>query len=146
MSPGASAIVLLINAAAGVAVLALAVRYFRLWTRSHASGAGISLVDLITMTLRRVNPAVIVDARAVAARAGIAHEFSVRDMQAHYLAGGNVAKVVNALIVAKAAGIPLSWDEAAARDLAAGKILPDGLRYPAGAPVRKAGRDTKPTV
>jgi len=68
------------------------------------------------MRLRRVPPATIVTTRISAVKAGIA--ISLNDLEAHYLAGGNVVRVVNAMISADEANIPLPFKRAAAIDLA----------------------------
>jgi uncharacterized protein YqfA (UPF0365 family) len=73
------------------------------------------------MRLRRVPPATIVIARISAVKAGI--ELSVNDLEAHYLAGGNVTRVVNAMISADKANIPLPFQRAAAIDLAGRNVL-----------------------
>ena len=74
------------------------------------------LFTLIAMRLRRVPPATIVTTRISAVKAGIA--ISLNDLEAHYLAGGNVVRVVNAMISADEANIPLPFKRAAAIDLA----------------------------
>ncbi len=110
-----------------VALLALGAclvvsRYFALWLRGYVTRARISLPSLVFMSLRNINPRVIVDCRIMAVQAGVA-EFSTADMEAHYLAGGNVPRVILALIVAHRAGIPLDWNTAVAIDLAGRNIL-----------------------
>jgi len=103
--------------------LLLVARFFRLWIQSYTTGAGIGFFNLIGMKLRRVEPADIVGARVMGVQAGIAHEFSVRDMEAHYLAGGRVKNVVAALVAADRADIPLTWKKATAIDLAGRDIV-----------------------
>ena len=73
------------------------------------------------MSLRKVNPTIIVNARITALKAGIPVE--TNDLEAHYLAGGNVIRVVQALIVANKANMELSWKQATAIDLAGRDIL-----------------------
>lgn len=92
----------------------------RLWVAAWASGAYVGLTTLIGMRLRRVPPSVIVTARISAVKAGLS--VSVDELEAHYLAGGDVARVVNALISADKANIPLPFKRAAAIDLA-GRVL-----------------------
>jgi uncharacterized protein YqfA (UPF0365 family) len=92
-----------------------------LWISAWASGAYVGLFTLIAMRLRRVPPATIVIARISAVKAGI--ELSVNDLEAHYLAGGNVTRVVNAMISADKANIPLPFQRAAAIDLAGRNVL-----------------------
>ena len=102
-------------------LVAVMARYVNLWVQSIASGAGISLLHLIGMKLRSVNPDTIVRARvmAVQARLNVTRE----DLEAHYLAGGNVPRVMRALISATRADLPLDFRRAAAIDLAGGDNL-----------------------
>ncbi len=87
-----------------------------LWISAIASGVKVSILDLIGMRLRRVAPAKIVLALIKATKAGLI--IKVNQLEAHYLAGGNVDDVVNALIAAERAGIALSFEQASAIDLA----------------------------
>ena len=77
-------------------VLAVFARYFRLWIQSVTTGAGIGIFDLLGMTFRKVNPAVIVRSKIMAVQAGIGDEQGVtsKALEAHYLAGGNVPLVI----------------------------------------------------
>lgn len=89
----------------------------RLWLTAYFSGVRIKLVrDLVGMRLRNVPPAVIVKPLITAHKAGIYLE--TPQLEAHYLAGGQVQKVVNALISADKANIDLSFERATAIDLA----------------------------
>jgi uncharacterized protein YqfA (UPF0365 family) len=94
------------------AILALVfVLYFvpvPLWIAAWSSGAYVALFTLIGMRLRRVPPAVIVNARISAVKAGL-EGVSINDLEAHYLAGGNVVRVVNALISADKANITMPF-------------------------------------
>ncbi len=92
-----------------------------LWIAAWASGAYVGLMTLIAMRLRRVPPGVIVTARISSVKAGI--DISINDLEAHYLAGGNVVRVVNAMISADKANIPLPFKRAAAIDLAGRNVL-----------------------
>jgi len=92
-----------------------------LWIAAWASGAYVGLFTLIGMRLRRVPPSVIVTARISAVKAGL--DISVNDLEAHYLAGGNVVNVVMALISADKANIPMAFKRAAAIDLAGRDVL-----------------------
>jgi uncharacterized protein YqfA (UPF0365 family) len=109
-----------------VAVVAVAiVLYFipmRLWIAAWASGAYVGLLTLIGMRLRRVPPATIVTARISAVKAGLT-TITVDDLEAHYLAGGNVVRVVNSLISADKANIEMPFKRAAAIDLAGRDVL-----------------------
>ncbi len=93
----------------------------RLWLAARFSGAHVGLFTLIGMRFRRVPPKMVVEPRIAAVRAGI--ELDVPSLESHYLAGGNVNKVVNALISADKAGIDLSFQRAAAIDLAGRDVL-----------------------
>jgi len=93
----------------------------RLWIAALASGAGVSIAKLIAMRLRRVPPAMIVNPRISAVKAGI--DVSTDMLEAHLLAGGNVERVVFALISADKARINLTFSDAAAIDLAGRDVL-----------------------
>ncbi|MFN3325618.1 MAG: flotillin-like protein FloA [Bryobacteraceae bacterium] len=92
-----------------------------LWIAAWSSGAYVGLLTLIGMRLRRVPPSTIVIARISAVKAGL--NISIDDLEAHYLAGGNVTRVVNALISADKANIAMSFQRAAAIDLAGRDVL-----------------------
>ena len=95
--------------------------FFKVWIRALASGARVSIGSLIGMKLRKVSPLIIVDARIMAVKAGL--DVSTNDLETHYLAGGNVNKVVQALIAADKANIELVFKRAAAIDLAGRDVL-----------------------
>ena len=86
-----------------------------------------TLLSLIGMSLRRVNTRVIVQGKIMAMQAGIGTEsetgVTTRRLEAHYLAGGNVPKVIRAIIAAHRADIDLDFDRAAAIDLAGRDVL-----------------------
>jgi len=92
-----------------------------LWIAAWASGAYVGLFTLVGMRLRRIPPNTVVMARISAVKAGL--ELSVNDLEAHFLAGGNVVRVVNAMISADKANIPLPFKRAAAIDLAGRNVL-----------------------
>ena len=87
-----------------------------LWISALASGVKIGMFDLIGMRLRRVRPAKIVYPMIKATKAGLTTK--VNQLEAHFLAGGNVDNVVNALIAAERAQIALTFEQASAIDLA----------------------------
>lgn len=101
-------------------------KYFKLWLRAFVTRARINPATLVFMSLRKVNPNTIVDAKISAVQAGLA-EISTGGLEAHYLAGGNVQRVVRALIAAHRARIDLDWDTASAIDLAGRDVL-DAVR------------------
>ncbi|MDX1428958.1 MAG: flotillin-like protein FloA [Rhodothermales bacterium] len=88
-----------------------------LWVTAFFSGVRLKLVrDLVGMRLRKVPPALVVRTMITGHKAGLSLE--TPQLEAHYLAGGEVQKVVNALISADKANIDLSFEQAAAIDLA----------------------------
>ncbi len=88
-----------------------------LWIAAVAAGVPLRIFELIGMRLRRVNPNVIVRGLISSHKAGLT--VSTADLEAHYLAGGNVLNVISALIAAdKARNITLDFAQAAAIDLA----------------------------
>jgi uncharacterized protein YqfA (UPF0365 family) len=101
-------------------------RYANLYVRSVLTHAGVGLLDMVAMSLRRVNPATIVNARVNLVQARVS-DIDKRDLEAHFLAGGNVERVVRALIAADRAGIGLDFRTAASIDLA-GRDLLDAVR------------------
>ena len=89
---------------------------FGLWLTAFFSGVRVSFFTLFGMRFRRVNPREIVLPIIAAHKAGLS--LTINDLESHYLAGGNVSRVVNALISADKAGIPLTFKQATAIDLA----------------------------
>jgi uncharacterized protein YqfA (UPF0365 family) len=96
-------------------------RYVNLWVQAWLSDAHVSFFSLIGMQLRKVDPKSIVLARIQSVKAGL--DVSTNQLETHYLAGGRVRSVVNALIAAHRAKIELPWDTACAIDLAGRDIL-----------------------
>lgn len=93
-----------------------------LWVSALSAGVHVRIFsDLVGMRLRKVPPDVIVRAKITAFKAGI--PVDIPKLEAHYLAGGNVPKVVAALISASKANIELNFDRAAAIDLAGRDVL-----------------------
>ena len=92
-----------------------------LWISALSSRVSISLFDLVGMRLRRVQPRMIVLPLIKGTKAGL--NLNVNQLEAHYLAGGNVDNVVDALIAAHRAQILLSFEQAAAIDLAGRNVL-----------------------
>jgi uncharacterized protein YqfA (UPF0365 family) len=114
-------VILVVLAIVALVVLAIIWNFINIYIRALVSGASVSLVDLIGMRLRGINPAAIVDARIQAVRAGL--DVATAQMESHVLARGNVQRVVNAMIAASKANIQLSWNTATAIDLAGRDIL-----------------------
>lgn len=105
--------------------LAVFAQFASLWLQCKMTRAGISLVNLITMRFRKVNPAVIVRSMIMAVQAGLTKNYPINreKLEAHYLAGGNVPNVIRALVAAQRAEIDLNWQTAQAIDLAGRDIL-----------------------
>ncbi len=110
---------------AGLVIAMLVMAFFRLWLQALLSGAHVGFVNLVAMRLRKVSPGVIVDARIRAAKAGI--DIDTDKLEAHYLARGDVLRVVMALIAASKANIKLGFEMASAIDLA-GRDVFDAVR------------------
>lgn len=92
-----------------------------LYIQSVASNATVGIFSIVFMRIRKVNPQVIVNARITAKKAGL--DIPADKLEAHYLAGGHVMRVITALIAANKAAIPLSFDRACAIDLAGRDVL-----------------------
>ena len=108
-----------------IVVVALVIFFYLvpvgLWISALAAGVKVSITTLIGMRLRRVEPASIILPLIKATKAGL--DLDVGLLEAHYLAGGNVDRVVNSLIAAERAGIPLSFERSCAIDLAGRNVL-----------------------
>src|SRR3989440_12978085 len=100
---------------------AIIAQFLGLYIRAYVSGARVSLFELIGMRLRKVNSTVIVNARIQASRAGL--HIAQTEMESHLLAGGDVQRVIAAMIAANKANIALDWKTATAIDLAGRDIL-----------------------
>lgn len=115
----------LIYVVLGLALLVLFllfVRYANLFVRSLLTKANIGLFDMVAMSLRKVPPSQIVDARVMLVQARL-DNIDRRDLEAHVLAGGNIGRVVRSLIAANRAGIDLDFRTAASIDLAGRDVL-----------------------
>lgn len=110
-----------------LAMVVVALRYGALWFQAFMSGADVSVMSLIGMSFRQVKANVIVTAKIMGAQAGLNIQrrtgMSTARLEAHYLAGGDVSKVVRAIIAAHRANIDLDFDRAAAIDLAGRDVL-----------------------
>ena len=103
-------------------ILVVFLKYLNLYIQSLLTKAGIGLLDMIAMNFRKVNPAIIVRARIMAVQAGL-KGVDQRNLEAHYLAGGNVISVVTSLISADRAGLPLDFKTGTGIDLAGRDVL-----------------------
>ncbi len=99
----------------------LMMKFFRMWLQARLSRADVKFSELIGMWLRKVDIRTIVISKITAIQAGL--ELTTRDLESHYLAGGNVPKVIRALIAANRANIDLTMKTATAIDLAGRDIL-----------------------
>ncbi|MCH2125841.1 MAG: flotillin-like protein FloA [Pirellulaceae bacterium] len=131
---GWNLLLLAIAVVAGIVVLGLLFFvpvYGNLWFRAYMSRADITFFSLIAMGFRQVNPKIVVQAKIMAVQAGFEvsknSEISTKRLEAHYLAGGNVMNVINAIIAAHRAEIDLGFDRAVAIDLAGRDVL-DAVR------------------
>jgi uncharacterized protein YqfA (UPF0365 family) len=103
----------------GIVLLVLfliVLNFFNTWLKAFLSKARVSFANLIAMRLRGVPTALIVDNRIAASKAGV--ELSTDELESHYLAEGNLAQTVRAIISAQKANISLEWEQACAIDLA----------------------------
>lgn len=115
----------------GILFLVFFAKYFTLWLQAYMSNARVGPLNLIWMGLRQVKPGVIVEAKIMAMQAGVGTDpitgITTQRLEAHYLAGGNVPRVISAIIVSQRADIDLDFDQAAAIDLAGRDVL-DAVR------------------
>ncbi len=107
-------------------IIALILLYFvgtaiSLWIQALVSGARVGLFSIVFMRFRKVPPKLIVNSKIMAVKAGI--NISTNDFESHFLAGGDVLRVVQALIAADKANIDLVFNRAAAIDLAGRNVL-----------------------
>lgn len=112
-----------------IVFFAVFARFAGLWIQCKMTNAKISFPNLVMMSIRKVNPTIIVRSKIMAIQSGITrhYDISTRDLEAHYLAGGNVPNVIRALIASQRAKIELDWQAAQAIDLAGRDIL-DAVR------------------
>ena len=111
----------------GLGLLIAFIKYGNLWLQAFLSKADITLLSMIGMGFRQVRPEVVVQAKVMAVQAGLDINrrtgISTSRLEAHYLAGGDVLKVIHAIIAAHRANIPVDFDRAAAIDLAGRDVL-----------------------
>ena len=111
----------------GIVLIVLAIILFfvmvpiSIWFRALVSGAPISMAKLVGMRLRKIKIAMIVDAYITGKKAGL--NININELETHYMAKGDVQKVVNALISAHSANIELTTKTAMAIDLAGRDVL-----------------------
>jgi len=111
----------IILAILAIALLGILGKFISLWFQAFVSGTPIPLLNIVGMSLRKIPPQVIVITRITAYKAGL-KQITVNDLETHYLAGGHVREVVEAMIAADKANIELDWRRATAIDLAGRNI------------------------
>jgi uncharacterized protein YqfA (UPF0365 family) len=106
----------------GFVIFLLMAKYIGLWIQAKTSNARVSMPSLIGMGFRQVDPRIIVNAKIMATQAGLdisePNGVTTNRLEAHYLAGGHVMRVIQAIIAAQRARIDLGFDRAVAIDLA----------------------------
>ncbi len=100
-----------------IIILSIVGKFISLWFQAFVSGTPIPLFNIIGMSLRKIPPHVIVNARINLFKAGL-KTITVSDLETHYLAGGHVSDVAIAMIAADKANIALDWRQGTAIDLA----------------------------
>ncbi len=95
--------------------------FAQLWIQALVSGARVSLLSIIFMRFRKVPPKLVVESKIMSVKAGL--KISTNELETHYLAGGNVSRVIQALIAADKANIDLKFNQAVAIDLAGRDVL-----------------------
>ncbi|MEM9753995.1 MAG: flotillin-like protein FloA [Planctomycetota bacterium] len=117
----------LVLLAAVVLIAVFVLNYGRIWLQAFMSNVPMNPLNLVFMSLRQVQARVIVDGRIQAMQAGVGQDavtgINTKRLEAHYLAGGNVPRVINAIVAAHRADIDLDFDRAAAIDLAGRDVL-----------------------
>lgn len=116
MFQGASLVVVIVVGVIALVILAVIMSFISIWIRALTSGARVKISELIALRLRRVPVGLIVDNRITVVKSGM--DLTIDDLSTHFMAGGNVEMVVQALIAARKAGIHLVFDRACAIDLA----------------------------
>ncbi len=114
---------------AGIAFLFLAAisRHLLLWLQAYASGIELGLPAILLMSLKGINPSVVILCKVMALHAGLA-PISTKAIEELYLAGGDVYRVTLALIAGDRAGLTLDWQTACAIQLAGRDILEEVKR------------------
>ena len=123
--PDLSTILLVLGLLVVFVLLIIFLKFFKLWIQAYFSGAQISIFDLVGMWLRKVDSSAVVQMKIALVQAGLPSE--TKDLEAHFLAGGNVRAVARAMIAADRARIPLDFRTAAAIDLA-GRDVVDAIQ------------------
>ncbi len=109
-----------------IILFTIVARFIGLWFQAFVSGTPISLFNIVGMSMRKIPPRIMVNARITSYKAGL-KLITVADLETHYLAGGNISNTIRAMIAADKANIPLTWRQATAIDLA-GRDLLDAVK------------------
>ncbi len=116
------AVVLAIVLGIAFVLLAVCSWHLSLWLQAYASGTDLGLKAILLMSLKGINPRVVILCKVMALQAGLA-PISAKAIEELYLAGGDVYRVTLALIAADRAGLALDWQDACAIQLAGRDIL-----------------------
>ena len=141
-------LVLFVGAVILFTIVVFLFAFGKLWLQAFSSGCHVRVADFVGMYLRRVQPRVIIDTLVVGTKAGI--PVDIDKLQAHVLARGNVRAVMTALVAASRARINLTFERAAAIDLAGRDVL-DAVRTSVNpkvidCPTPARGQSTIPAV
>ena len=117
-----SSIIFILFGIAGIILIYFIGSAISLWVQALVSGARVGLFNIIFMRFRKVPPKLVVNSKIMAVKAGL-DIITTDDLESHYLAGGDVMRVVQALIAADKANISLKFNRAAAIDLAGRNVL-----------------------
>jgi len=104
-----------------IVILLIVGSFLNLWLQALFSKADISFFSLIGMRMRKIPPRTVVEGKIMAVKAGI--PLTTSDLEAHFMAGGHVSRVVQSLVAADKANIALNFQRAAAIDLAGRNVL-----------------------
>ena len=113
--------VIIVLAILALILLSILGKFINLWFQAFVSGTPIPLFNIIGMSLRKIPPRIIVNARINSCKAGL-KGITVDDLETHFLAGGHIQEVIQAMIAADKANISLDWRRATAIDLAGRNI------------------------
>ncbi len=113
--------VIIVSSIVSLVFLIILMKFGLIYFRALFAGVHISVIYLVGMWIRRVNPSLVVDSRIISQKAGLNIQYD--DLETHFLANGNIMHVTQALVMAAKAGIDLTWEAACAIDLADRDIL-----------------------
>ncbi|MBF0099903.1 MAG: flotillin-like protein FloA [Desulfobacterales bacterium] len=116
-----TSIIIFVVIIAGIVLLYFIGSALSLWLQALVSGAHVGLLNIIFMRFRKVPSKLIVESKIMAVKAGL--EIPTDQLESHFLAGGHVSRVIQALIAADKANIELGFNRAAAIDLAGRDVL-----------------------